>query len=143
VAAKNIISSNKKTKFDYKTKGMMAEIGKRTGVGIKSHGFAAWWLWRTCYLGNLPTIKKKLKVTGDWTYDLISKPDVARFPYEQNNSMCFVNFFGYYINISHLWKLLPNFISHNCLLVERVLLQIYARRPVKHSDWCPTNACHF
>jgi NADH dehydrogenase len=86
VAAKNIISAingnaNKKRKFDYETKGMMAEIGKRTGVatilGIKSHGFAAWWLWRTYYLGNLPTIKKKLKVMGDWTSDLISKPDVA------------------------------------------------------------------
>ena len=86
MAAKNIISainekSNKKRKFDYETKGMMAEIGKRTGVatilGIKSHGFAAWWLWRTYYLGNLPTIKKKLKVMGDWTLDLIYKPDVA------------------------------------------------------------------
>ncbi len=85
--AKNIISSikgereNRKTKFDYKTKGMMAEIGKRTGVatilGFKLHGFVAWWLWRTYYLGNLPTIKKKLKVMGDWTSDLISKPDVA------------------------------------------------------------------
>ena len=87
VAAKNIISSikgegeNKKAKFDYKTKGMMAEIGKRAGVatvlGFKLHGFVAWWLWRTYYLSNLPTIKKKLKVMGDWTSDLISKPDVA------------------------------------------------------------------
>ena len=60
---------------------MMAEIGKRAGVatilGFKLHGFVAWWLWRTYYLGNLPTIKKKLKVMGDWTSDLISKPDVA------------------------------------------------------------------
>jgi NADH dehydrogenase len=88
VAAKNIISAikrkenNKKTKFDYKTKGMMAEIGKRTGVAIlfgriKLHGFLAWWLWRTYYLGNLPSIKKKLKVMGDWTSDLVFKPDVA------------------------------------------------------------------
>lgn len=85
VAAKNIICSIKgqtrKTKFDYKTKGMMAELGKRTGVatifGIKSHGFISWWLWRTYYLGNLPTVKKKLKVMGDWTSDLIFKPDVA------------------------------------------------------------------
>src|ERR671931_2821452 len=69
VAAKNVVSSiegkTKKQKFDYKTKGMMAEIGKRTGVaillGFKIHGFIAWWLWRTFYLANLPTIKKKLK----------------------------------------------------------------------------------
>ena len=85
VAAKNITSAikgkTKKTKFDYKTKGMMAELGKRTGVatifGIKSHGFISWWLWRTYYLGNLPTAKKKLKVMGDWTVDLIFKPGVA------------------------------------------------------------------
>jgi NADH dehydrogenase len=85
VAAKNIVSAikgkTKKTKFDYKTKGMMAELGKRTGVatifGIKSHGFISWWLWRTYYLGSLPTLKKKLKVMGDWTLDLIFKPGVA------------------------------------------------------------------
>ena len=72
----------KKKKFDYKTKGMMAEIGKRTGVAIlfgriKLHGFLAWWLWRSYYLANLPTAKKKLKVMGDWTSDLFFKPDVA------------------------------------------------------------------
>jgi len=72
--AKNIISSikgereNRKTKFDYKTKGMMAEIGKRTGVAtilrFKLHGFAAWWLWRTYYLGDLPTNKEEIKSYG-------------------------------------------------------------------------------
>ena len=86
VAAKNLIyqideKQNKKIKFDYKTKGMMAEIGKRTGVatifGFKMHGFLAWWLWRTYYLANLPTIKKKLKVMSDWTADSIYRPDVA------------------------------------------------------------------
>jgi NADH dehydrogenase len=85
VAAKNIISAIKgetrKTKFDYKTKGMMAEIGKRTGVatifGFNIHGFIAWWIWRTFYLANLPTLKKKLKVMSDWTMDLVYKPDVA------------------------------------------------------------------
>ena len=89
VAAKNIISALKgekgdknKIKFDYKTKGMMAEIGKRDGVAIlfnkfKLHGFLAWWLWRTYYLANLPTARKKLKVLGDWSSDLIFKPDVS------------------------------------------------------------------
>ncbi len=72
-----------KKKFDYKTKGMMAQIGKRTGVAIlfgkiKLHGFLAWWLWRSYYLANLPTIKKKLKVMGDWTSDLFFKPDVSQ-----------------------------------------------------------------
>jgi NADH dehydrogenase len=89
VAAMNIVSAikgkreGKKKKFDYKTKGMMAEIGKRTGVAIlfgriRLHGFLAWWLWRSYYLANLPTAKKKLKVMGDWTSDLLFKPDVSQ-----------------------------------------------------------------
>jgi NADH dehydrogenase len=68
--------------FNYKTKGMMAEIGKRTGVGdllgLKIHGFIAWWIWRTYYLANLPTVEKKLRVTVDWTLDLFFKRDVSR-----------------------------------------------------------------
>jgi len=87
VAAKNILlvikeKENKKLKFNYKTRGMMAEIGKRTGVAIlygriKLHGFVAWWLWRTYYLSSLPTVNKKLKVMVDWTIDFLFKPDVA------------------------------------------------------------------
>jgi NADH dehydrogenase len=90
VASKNIIAQvkskggkkdEKKKKFNYKTKGMMAQIGKRTGVaqifGHKFHGFIGWWLWRTFYLANLPTINKKLKVMLDWTMDLLFKPDVS------------------------------------------------------------------
>ena len=80
---KEKLEENKKKKFNYKTKGMMAQIGKRTGVAIlfgkiKLHGFLAWWLWRTYYLANLPTIKKKLKVIGDWTSDVLFKPDVSQ-----------------------------------------------------------------
>ncbi len=87
VAAKNILlaikgKENRKLKFDYKTRGMMAEIGKRTGVAIlygriKLHGIVAWWLWRMYYLSSLPTGRKKLKVMVDWTIDFLFKPDVS------------------------------------------------------------------
>jgi NADH:ubiquinone reductase (H+-translocating) len=109
IAANNIISkirrdslrdsnhtnTNKKIKnekkFDYKTKGMMALIGKRNGVGIllhyKVHGFMAWSLWRSYYLANLPTIQKKLRVAADWILDLFFKRDVTRLktPIEEKN----------------------------------------------------------
>ena len=95
VVARNIISEIKRTrrckngreednnrskiKFDYKTKGVMAKIGKRNGVGIllghKVHGFAAWLLGRTYYLANLPTFEKKWRVTIDWTMDILFKKD--------------------------------------------------------------------
>ncbi|HZB99452.1 MAG TPA: NAD(P)/FAD-dependent oxidoreductase, partial [Nitrososphaeraceae archaeon] len=84
--ANNIISMiegktrNKKI-FDYKTKGMMATIGKRNGVGailgIEVQGFIAWWIWRTYYLANLPTLQKKIRVMADWTLDVFFKRDVT------------------------------------------------------------------
>ncbi|MGD9535001.1 MAG: NAD(P)/FAD-dependent oxidoreductase [Candidatus Nitrosocosmicus sp.] len=91
IVSKNIVLSIKrvekenqrKRKINYKTRGMMAQIGKRNGVAIlfgkiRLHGFLAWWLWRTYYLTNLPTANKKLKVIGDWTFDLLFKPDVSQ-----------------------------------------------------------------
>lgn len=65
----------------------MALIGKRNGILFehKVQGFLAWWLWRLYYLGNLPTIEKKLRVIVDWTIDLVFKRDVTRlktFPSE-------------------------------------------------------------
>ena len=84
--AKNVISlierkpKNKKI-FDYKTKGMMASIGKRNGVGailgLEVQGFLAWWIWRMYYLANLPTLQKKLRVIADWTLDIFFKRDVT------------------------------------------------------------------
>ncbi len=59
----------------------MAEIGKRIGVatvfGLKFKGFIAWWLWRTFYLVQVPTTRKKLKVILNWSLDTLYKPDVA------------------------------------------------------------------
>jgi NADH dehydrogenase len=95
VAAENIISAvkssnisvqqgnnNNKKIFNYKTKGIMALIGKRNGVGIlfehKVQGFLAWWQWRLYYLGNLPTTEKKLRVIVDWSIDFLFKRDVTR-----------------------------------------------------------------
>ena len=71
-----------KKKFDYKTKGMMALIGKKNGVGIlfgyKIHGVLAWAIWRFYYLSTLPTMQKKLRVMVDWFIDLLFKRDVTR-----------------------------------------------------------------
>jgi NADH dehydrogenase len=90
VVAKNIIASierisdsdpDKRKVFDYNTKGMMASIGKRTGVGnllgVQVQGFLAWWIWRNYYLVNLPTLQKKVRVLADWVLDIFFKRDVT------------------------------------------------------------------
>ena len=84
--AKNIIAEiegkpDKKEVFDYKTKGMMASIGKRTGVGnllgVQVQGFLAWWIWRSYYLAHLPTLHKKIRVLADWITDIFFRRDVT------------------------------------------------------------------
>lgn len=76
-AAKNIeraILGRPLEPFRYKTLGLLASIGHRTGVamvcGIKFSGLAAWWFWRTLYLLKLPGLAKKLRVVVTWTLNI-------------------------------------------------------------------------
>lgn len=66
--------------FLYHNKGVMATIGKRTGVallnGRKVRGFLAWVLWRSFYWSHLPTREKKIKVGFDWMLSLIFRADI-------------------------------------------------------------------
>lgn len=112
VAANNIISKIQKRtspsssvekksserqleKFDYKTKGIMALIGKRNGVGVvleyNIHGILAWWVWRMYYLGNLPTIEKRFRVLMDWIVDMLFKRDVTRLRVVSENKRFLLN----------------------------------------------------
>ena len=83
---RNIVATIKggtKKAFAFSTLGQLAAIGKRTGVakilGFKFSGFIAWWLWRTIYLSKLPRLEKKLRVTLDWTLDLVFSKDLVQF----------------------------------------------------------------
>jgi len=69
--------------FVFTTIGLLAAIGKRTGVaqvlGINFSGFLAWWMWRTIYLSKLPRFEKKCRVALDWLLDLIFSKDIVQF----------------------------------------------------------------
>jgi NADH dehydrogenase len=77
------IKGGAKKPFVFSIIGQLAAIGRRTGVakimGFKFSGFVAWWLWRTIYLSKLPRIEKKLRVTLDWTLDLVFSKDLVQF----------------------------------------------------------------
>ncbi len=67
--------------FSFRTIGLLASIGRRTGVarifGFNFSGFLAWWMWRTVYLSKLPGLDKKVRVAFDWTLDLLFPKDVC------------------------------------------------------------------
>jgi NADH dehydrogenase len=86
VAARNILATvrgDRMKPFLYSTLGLLAPIGKRTGVanilGMNFSGFFAWWLWRTIYLLKLPRFEKKLLVALDWTLDVLFSKDLVHF----------------------------------------------------------------
>lgn len=86
VLARNVIASlrgSPKQPFSFTTIGQLAAIGRRTGVanilGYNFSGFVAWWLWRTIYLSKLPRFEKKLRVSLDWTLDLLFSKDLVQF----------------------------------------------------------------
>jgi NADH dehydrogenase len=84
IVARNIaaaLSGRPLASFSFKTIGLLASIGRRTGVarifGFNFSGFFAWWMWRTIYLSKLPGLDKKVRVAFDWTLDLIFPKDVC------------------------------------------------------------------
>ena len=86
LAAQNILATlrgGQKKPFLYSTIGLLAPIGKRTGVanilGVNFSGFVAWWLWRTIYLLKLPRFEKKVLVALDWTLDVLFSKDLVHF----------------------------------------------------------------
>ena len=90
VLASNIIASTRREPlraFRFKTLGLLASIGQRTGVarilGVNFSGFGAWWLWRTVYLSKLPRMEKKLRVALDWTLDLLFSKDFVQYGHER------------------------------------------------------------
>ncbi len=86
IVADNIVAAingGRRRRFEFKTIGALASIGKRTGVarimGVNFSGFIAWWLWRTIYLSKLPRFEKKVRVALDWFLDLIFSKDLVQF----------------------------------------------------------------
>ncbi|HEU4334087.1 MAG TPA: NAD(P)/FAD-dependent oxidoreductase [Candidatus Eisenbacteria bacterium] len=86
VVARNVIArwrGREARPFSFRALGQLAAIGRRTGVarilGLQFSGFAAWFLWRTIYLGKLPRLEKKLRVMLGWTLDLFFSKDLVQF----------------------------------------------------------------
>ena len=94
VLAGNILATirgERKRPFVFTTIGLLASIGKRTGVarilGVNFSGFIAWWLWRTIYLSKLPRLEKQVRVALDWFLDLLFSKDIVQFQTDRAPAM--------------------------------------------------------
>jgi NADH dehydrogenase len=86
VLARNIVTTLRGTgepqPFVYETRGLMASLGRYTGVGrIKwfcVKGFFAWWLRRSYYLMQMPQWSRRIRIVIDWTVALFFRNDVVQ-----------------------------------------------------------------
>lgn len=84
IVAYNIYSLSKRRemkKFDTKIKGLLISLGKWSAIGnfknITLHGPVMWWIWRTVYLFNYNSWKKRFKIMIEWTLNLFYPRDIT------------------------------------------------------------------
>jgi NADH dehydrogenase len=67
--------------FRFKNLGQLCSIGGYSAVaemlGVRISGFLAWLMWRGVYLFKLPTWSRRIKVTLDWTWDVLFPRDLS------------------------------------------------------------------
>ena len=82
LVAKNIVrgfGGQAAKPFTYKTLGVFVDMGRYQAVaetlGIRWRGFPAWFLARSYHLAQMPGYKRRLRITVDWTVDLLFPRD--------------------------------------------------------------------
>ena len=67
--------------FSFEAIGSLVGLGHRTAAaeirGRRFSGLFAWLLWRTIYLGKLPGLERKVRVSLDWLLDLFFPRDIV------------------------------------------------------------------
>jgi NADH dehydrogenase len=79
-----ILAGESVVPFRYRSKGELVSLGHHNAVGrvlgIPVSGLLGWFLWRSYYLWQLPTMLRRARVAIDWTLDVFFPPDIAWLP---------------------------------------------------------------
>ena len=71
----NYLDDIKLKEFQYSSKGSLASLGSKDGVGkiyfITVKGFIAWLIWRAFYLSFLPSFATKIRVFFGWVVEYL------------------------------------------------------------------------
>ena len=77
--------------FVYHTLGQMGSLGRYRAfgllLGVRVRGFPAWVLRRTYYLMQMPGWGRKLGIVIDWTFALLSRPDVVKVSLDSETAL--------------------------------------------------------
>ncbi|HKD66256.1 MAG TPA: NAD(P)/FAD-dependent oxidoreductase [Candidatus Binataceae bacterium] len=77
--------------FVYKTKGIMASLGRHRGVaaamGIPLRGFLAWWIRRSYYLMVTPRMAQRIRLMAEWTLAVFFSPPLSKLDLNTEKEM--------------------------------------------------------
>ena len=93
---KNFISDKNLNEFQYTSKGSLASLGSRDGVGkiyfITVKGFLAWFIWRAFYLSFLPSFATKIRVLTGWIVEFLVPRNAVMTRALKNDAVSYQNF---------------------------------------------------
>jgi NADH dehydrogenase len=79
-----ILAGKTVPRFRYRTLGELVSLGHHNAVGrilkVPVSGLPAWFLWRSYYLLQVPSLFRKARIAVDWTLDVVFPPDIAWIP---------------------------------------------------------------
>ncbi|MBO0827912.1 MAG: NAD(P)/FAD-dependent oxidoreductase [Streptosporangiales bacterium] len=71
------IRGGKPAEYRHRNVGSVATLGLHKGVaqvyGVKVRGWPAWFMHRTYHVSRMPSLNRKVRVVGDWTFSLFFK----------------------------------------------------------------------
>lgn len=77
--------------FNHRSQGAMASIGHMKGVaqvfGVPLSGLPAWLLWRAYYLSQMPTLRRKLRIFGEWTWGMFFPADITHLRFRSSHEL--------------------------------------------------------
>jgi len=80
---RNIIFKKKLKTFVYREKGLLVSLGQWNAAGIifgiTMSGPFMWWIWRTVYLFNFHSWRKRIKIVVEWTVGIFYPRDISVF----------------------------------------------------------------
>jgi NADH dehydrogenase len=84
IVANNIFALINRTSlhpFIFRQKGLLLSIGQWYAIGnfagLTFRGRIMWWIWRTAYLANFLSWRKKFEIAFEWTENLFSPRDIS------------------------------------------------------------------
>ena len=93
---KKYINQETLNEFQYSSKGSLASLGSRDGVGkiyfLTVKGFIAWFIWRVFYLSFLPSFATKIRVFTGWIVEFLVPRNAVMTRSLKNAAISYQNF---------------------------------------------------